>query len=173
MALNMTDNNFTPFIIASPYGPGPQRLPTALRPTLPALLPVSSPPPNLFSLQKLGISTAEAFQVLTQLKRSNDTLYHAGKLLNGKTYLISANDQVFYGKAGQMQPMPVVHAYRTKCIGQQKRVLETANGLTITIQAQNGQPTTAQVSQRFWNTKLAFTVPHLRQMDLSAIRIEI
>lgn len=168
----MTDTNFTPFI-ASPYGPGPQRLPTALRPIASAQLPVSSPPPNLFSLQKLGISIAEAFQLVAQLKRSNDTLYHAGKLLNGKTYLVSANDQVFYGKPGQMQPIPVIHAYRTKCIGQQKRVLETANGLKITIQAKNGQPAIAQVSQRFWNNKLSFTVPHLRQVDLSSIRIEV
>jgi hypothetical protein len=168
----MTYPNFSHFMAVT-QSTKPQSLPTTLKSAPLTQLPVSRPAPGLFSLEKLGLSPMEAFQILIQLQRSNDTLYHGGKLLNGKTYLVSANDQLFYGKPGQIQLVPVVHAYRTKCIGQQKRVLETASGLKITIHVQNGQPATAKISQRFWNNKLSCQIPQLRHMDFSNIRIEI
>ncbi|WP_373532255.1 hypothetical protein [Vampirovibrio sp.] len=135
-------------------------------------IPTPNPGAALIALQTVGIQTSEAFRLLTCLQRDHDTFYHAGKLLNGKAYLVSNNDQLFYGKPGQMKAIQVIQAYRTKCIGQQKRVLDAENGFTITIQAQNAQPVTAQAHQRYWR-HLSLKIPHSRQAHLSNLSIEI
>lgn len=58
--------------------------------------------------------------------------------MNGKAYVVSQNDRVFYGKPGKLEPQQVVDSWRTKCLNEQTRYLKTDTGLEFTIHSVNG-----------------------------------
>lgn len=94
--------------------------------------------PILLALQGAGIHPAEGSWILYQLAKNNDTPYHAALLMNGKAYVVSQNDRIFYGEPGKLKPLKVVATWRTKCLDEQTRYLDTNAGLEIRIQAKNG-----------------------------------
>lgn len=106
------------------------------------------PLPMLLALQEAGIHPAEGSWILYQLAKEQDIPYHAALLLNGKAFVISQQDRAFYGPPGNLKPMKVIEAWRTKCPDEQTRVVKMDNGLEIRIKTQNGLKTSKAYQER-------------------------
>ncbi len=117
--------------------------------------------PSYLRLQGLGIQPVTALKLDLRLDLAHDTPYHGGQLLNGKIYLITKQDQVYYGSPNALKKLAVTSATRTKCINQQERTFNTEEGLFFRVSNRNGKQT-AIVSVP-WLCGLRFKMPHLRQ----------
>jgi len=117
--------------------------------------------PSLVPLKTLGLSAQSIQQLQQRLKSNDDSLFHAGRLLNGKTYVVTQNDKLYYGWPNALREIPVPHATRTRCIDKQTRDYTAANGLRIRVQAKNAQHK-AQASLRLFG--LSLPLPHFRQI---------
>jgi hypothetical protein len=109
----------------------------------------------------LGLQPVTALKLDLQLDLAHDTPYHGGQLLNGKIYLITNQDEIYYGSPNDLKKLMVTSATRTKCINRQERTFRTEEGLFFRVSNRNGKQT-ATVSAP-WLCGLSFTMPHLRQ----------
>lgn len=96
------------------------------------------PTSTLNKLLKAGIDRQAASAMNISLAQQGDFPYHAGTLASGHIFVVSNQDRVFLGYPDELTEFPVNTAFRTRCIDNQKRVLESAGGLRITIEEQNG-----------------------------------
>lgn len=91
-------------------------------------------PPFFSRLRAAGLDNEESSSITRAMAQQQNTPFYVGRLLNGKTYLVSTGDEVYYGNSGNMVKVPVTEAYRNKSIDHPKRVLTLENGLRITIE---------------------------------------
>lgn len=110
---------------------------------------VPAPRLKLQTLVNAGLPDESSRKLIIQLAQTGDYPYHVGKLLNGNIFLVTNQDRVFFGKPEQFKELKVVEQARTKCFNQQKRFLETDNGLRITLESKNGIQSAVQVSELF------------------------
>jgi hypothetical protein len=113
------------------------------------------------TLQQLGISAKQAQNILDQLNINGDQPYHAGKLGNGNVYLVTRQDQLYYGSPAHLEQVTLVDAYRTKCAGRQTRYYQTPEGLFITVFRKGNQQWAAASISRLG---IKLPLPHLKQM---------
>jgi hypothetical protein len=125
----------------------------------PEAAPLNAPKPKPLTptqkLQLLGVPESHAEDILNHLE--GDQPYHAGKLINGKVYLITQNDNIYYGNPGNLQKLEGVQAYRTRCVDQQVRKYHTPDGLSFTVSYKN----TASVTTKL--LCLTVPIPHRKQ----------
>lgn len=115
-------------------------------------------------LELLGVPKKHADDILNHLE--GDQPYHAGKLINGNVYLLTQNDNVYYGKPNNLQKLEGVQAHRTKCIDQQVRKYHTPDGLSFTVSYQKGQGYSASATTKF----LCLNVPMLHSRETHFFR---
>lgn len=120
---------------------------------------------TIANLQGLGIPEKQAEDILKQLSLNNDKPYHAGKLWNGKVYLVSRQDTVYYGTPTQLKRLEPIQAYRTKCFDSQTRHYQTADGFSlVVIRKHDKQWAIASGSLLGMSVKL----PQMRQVTFSS-----
>lgn len=95
----------------------------------------------------------------TRLTLTHDRPYHAGRLLNGKIYLITHNDQVYYGTPQELEKLKLTSITRTKCINQQERTFQSEDGLFFRVKKQ-----AASVSGP-WYFGLHLPIAHWQQIS--------
>lgn len=93
---------------------------------------------TLKQLTKTGLEELEARKLNILLSETGDFPYHAGKLTTGQIFIVSNQDRLFLGQSDKLTELPVKESFRTRCIGNQKRVIESADGLRVTIENMNG-----------------------------------
>jgi hypothetical protein len=93
---------------------------------------------TLKQLTKTGLEELEARKLNIMLAETGDFPYHVGKLTNGRVFVVSNQDRLFLGLPGKLTELPVKESFRTRCIGNQKRVIQSAGGLRVTLENTNG-----------------------------------
>lgn len=122
----------------SPQPQIPSPKPTAPKPHTSINFQGESGFSTLKQLTKTGLEEIEARKLNIMLSETGDFPYHVGKLTNGRIFVVSNQDRLFLGLPGKLAELPVKESFRTRCIGNQKRVLESAGGLRVTLENMNG-----------------------------------
>lgn len=115
-------------------------------------------------LQPLGIPAASIPKLARQMQETNDQLYHAGRLLNGKAYVITTQDKVYYGWPYALKPQTVTHMTMNRCINEQIRDYTTSNGMRFRVTTRN-QHRTANVYPA-WLGQHSLPIPNIKQTSL-------
>jgi hypothetical protein len=121
--------------------------------------------PTLSPLQRLGVNPQSQARLSRLLQATGDQPYHAGRLLNGKVYLVTQNDKLFYGWPNALRAIPVTQAMRSRCLNEQLRDYTAENGLHLRIRTKNNQRTSSMRSN-LWG--LPLPLPHFRQTPAHA-----
>lgn len=129
-------------------------LPSSIRPV--------SEQPTFKQLRRLGLQPSAAVKLDIHLSDDKDIPYCGGRLLNGKIYLITEQDQVYYGTSQGLEKLTVTSATRTRCVNQQVRTYETANGLTFRVASHQGAKSVKAIVPGWWGR---LPVPHWRKVN--------
>lgn len=97
-----------------------------------------TPTSTLEKMKKVGIDELTARNLNIQLSKSGDFPYETGKLPGGQFFVVTNEDRLFTGSANQLKETSVQNSLRTRCINNQKRVVESSTGYRITVQENNG-----------------------------------
>jgi|GEM_PF-7002310 hypothetical protein len=133
-----------------------------LAPLLSSKLIPTSEQPTFKQLRRLGLWPNEAVKLDIRLADDQDAPYFGGRLLNGKIYLLTRNDHVYYGTAQRMEKLAVTSATRTRCVDRQERTYETANGLLFRVKSHQGGKTAKAVIPGWWGK---LPMPHWRTVN--------
>lgn len=156
--------SFIPSLYPQPKAPLSKQSSTQNTPTY--FQGEATSPSTLNKLLKAGVDRQEASNLNIDLAKKGDFPYHVGRLASGHIFVVTNQDRMFLGlpsKGNKLLELPVQESFRTRCIGNQKRVVESVGGLRVTIEEPNGIRT-AKVSKL--NTKsntheeLAVAKPH-------------
>lgn len=106
-----------------------------------------TPSSVLNKLKKAGLDELAARTFNIQLSQTGDFPYQIGKLSTGKIFVVTEQDRLFMGDTQKLTELPVQDSYRTRCMNNQKRVVESVGGLRITTEELNGIRTSKISSQ--------------------------
>jgi len=89
-------------------------------------------------LQQVGLTPQTIQALRSKLDDDKDYLYHAGRLINGKVYVISGKNKVYYGTPNDpLKSLNIVHQTTSRCIDQQVRGYIADNGLQLKVTTHN------------------------------------
>lgn len=97
-----------------------------------------TPTSTLEKMKKVGIDELTARNLNIQLSKNGDFPYETGKLPSGQFFVVTNEDRLFTGPANQLKETSVESSFRTRCVNNQKRVVESSTGYRITVQENNG-----------------------------------